>query len=194
MTEKIANTIYEPYIPSVLTMRVFLKITEIGDSLKQNLEEVIKSKVEKRCIHEGYVKPKSIHILKYSAGKINGDLIEYHVQFECRICHPVEGMKVECVAKYITKAGIHAEVVDRDGNVPIVVYIARDHHIQNSMFENVSENSHLVVTVVGVRFELNDPQIEVIGFLVDILQNVHSTDTGKKPPIRILYDENEENE
>ena len=190
MTEKQGNTIYEPYMPSVLTMRVFLKITEIGDSLKQNLENVIQSKVEKRCIQEGFVKPNSIQILKYSAGKINGDLIEYHVQFECKICHPVEGMKVECIAKYITKAGIHAEVVDRDGNVPIVVYIARDHHIQNSMFENVAENTHLVVTVVGVRFELNDPQIEVIGFLVDVLQN--TSVVGKKPPIRILYDENEE--
>lgn len=190
MTEKQGNTIYEPYMPSVLTMRVFLKITEIGDSLKQNLENVIQSKVEKRCIQEGYVKLNSINILKYSAGKINGDLIEYHVQFECKICHPVEGMKVECIAKYITKAGIHAEVVDRDGNVPIVVYIARDHHIQNSMFENVAENTHLVVTVVGVRFELNDPQIEVIGFLVDVLQNASSF--GKKTPIRILYDENDE--
>jgi hypothetical protein len=160
--------IYEPYIPSVLTMRAFLKITEIGDSVKQNLEDVIKTKTESKCIHEGYVKPGSIRILKYSAGRVNGDLIEYHVTFECMICHPVEGMKVECVAKYITKAGIHAEVVDKLGNVPMVVYIARDHHLHNTMFETVTENTKIVATVVGVRFELNDPQIEVIGFLSEV--------------------------
>ena len=175
--------IYEPYAPSALTMRVFLKITEIGDSIKSNLEELIKSKTASKCINEGYVKPGSIQILKYSAGKINGDLIEYHVNFECMICHPVEGMKVECVAKYITKAGIHAEVVDRSGNVPMIVYIARDHHMHNSAFEQVVENMKLIVTVVGVKYELNDPQIEVIGFLSEISKD---KPLMKKPPITIL--------
>jgi hypothetical protein len=189
MTEK--KTIYEPYMPSVLTMRAFLKITEIGTSVKQNLEEIIKVKTESKCISEGYVKPKSIKILKYSAGKINGDLVEYHVTFECMICHPVEGMKVECIAKYITKAGIHAEVVDRMGNVPMVVYIARDHHMQNKLFETIQENMKIIATIVGVRFELNDLQIEVIGFLNDIVTNDNSD--KKKPPLKIggLYQESD---
>ena len=176
--------IYEPYMPSALTMRVFLKITEIGDNIKVNLEELIKTKTAAKCIGEGYVKPGSVRILKYSAGKINGDLIEYHVQFECMICHPVEGMKVECVSKYITKAGIHAEVIDRAGNVPMVVYIARDHHMQNAAFEKIEENTKLIVTVVGVRYELNDPQIEVIGYLVEVSQTQDKVQ--KKPPITIL--------
>ena len=77
-------------------------------------------------------------------------------------------MKVECIAKYITKAGIHAEVVDQKGNVPITVFVARDHHLRNDLFERVTENANLIVSIIGVRFELNDTTICTIGKLTDI--------------------------
>jgi hypothetical protein len=40
-------------------------------------------------------------------------------------------MLVESICKTVTKAGIHTEVIDKNGNVPITVFIARDHHINN---------------------------------------------------------------
>jgi DNA-directed RNA polymerase subunit E'/Rpb7 len=184
-----------PYMSSVLTMKIFLKITEIGESVKKNLEDVIRSRTEGRCISEGYIRPRSIRILSYSSGKINGDLVEYHAVYECMLSHPVEGMKVECVCKMINKAGIHAEVTDYDettGNtyIPMVVYIARDHHINNSIFEHVKENAKLLVTIVGIRYELNDPHITTIGRLVenktaDDFSKI-SVGTTNKKPIRIL--------
>ena len=178
-----------PYMPSVLTMKIFLKITEIGESVKKNLEDIIRSRTEGRCISEGYIRPKSIRIITYSSGKVNGDLVEYHATYECMLSHPVEGMKVECVCKMINKAGIHAEVIDYDestGNtyIPIIVYIARDHHINNSLFENVKENAKLLVTIVGIRYELNDPHITTIGRLIEN----NTTEEFSKPfkkPIRI---------
>jgi len=181
-----------PYMQSVLTMKIFLKITEIGESLKKNLEDIIRSKTEGRCIAEGYIRPRSIRIINYSSGKVNGDMVEYHATFECMLSHPVEGMKVECVCKMINKAGIHAEVTDLDDatkntNVPIIVYIARDHHINNHLFENVAENAKLVVTIVGVRYELNDPHITTIGRLVENrTMNEYSKSAVPKKPIRIL--------
>jgi DNA-directed RNA polymerase subunit E'/Rpb7 len=177
-----------PYIASVLTMKIFLKITEIGESVKRNLEDVIRSKTEGRCIAEGYIRPKSIRILTYSSGKVNGDLVEYHVTYECMLSHPVEGMKIECVCTMINKAGIHAEVSDVDDitgntNIPIIVYIARDHHINSHLFEHVSENAKLIVTIVGVRYELNDPHITTIGRLVE---NKDDFSKQAKKSIRIL--------
>lgn len=159
--------IYDPYIKSLLSMKISLNITEIGSNIKQNLEKLIVSQTEGRCIVEGYIRPDSIQILTYSCGKINGDKIEYHVTFECMICHPVEGMLVECVCKTITKAGIHAVVEDRKGNVPVVVFIARDHHISNHLFEQVTENAKLRVRVIGIRYELNDPNICSIAKLLE---------------------------
>jgi len=161
--------IYEPYMKSVLTTKVLLPIVDIGKSIKQNLEKVIVSRVEGRCIVEGYIKPESVNILTYSAGKVMNGSVEFHITYECLICHPVDGILIECYCKTITKAGIHAEVIDKSKNIPIVAFLARDHLINNHLFEKVVENSKLVVRVIGVRFELNDSNICVIGSLKHIV-------------------------
>lgn len=160
--------IHEPYIPSILSMKIILTINEIGRNIKQNLERMIVSKTEGKCIVEGYIRPDSVRILTYSSGKVHLGTVEFHTTFECMVCHPVEGMLVKCRCKTITKAGIHAEVVDKKGNTPITVFVARDHHILNHLFEEVVENSILIVSIIGVRFELNDSNICAIGTLKSI--------------------------
>jgi len=161
--------IYEPYIASILNMKIVLPIVEVGKNIKQNLERMIVSKTEGKCIVEGFIRPQSVRILTYSSGKVVSGLVEYQVTFECMVCHPVDGMLVESVCKTVTKAGIHTEVIDKNGNVPITVFIARDHHINNHKFERVVDNAKLVVSVIGIRFELNDSNICAIGKLVDIV-------------------------
>ena len=74
-------------------------------------------------------------------------------------------MLIECKSKTITKAGIHAEVVDETGIVPVTVFIARDHNYNDFNFNNVKENETILVRVIGTRFELNDSYICVIGKL-----------------------------
>jgi DNA-directed RNA polymerase subunit E'/Rpb7 len=165
--------IHEPYIPSILSMKIILSINEIGRNIKQNLERMIVSKTEGKCIVEGYIRPDSVRILTYSSGKVHLGTVEFHTTFECMVCHPVEGMLVKCICKTITKAGIHAEVVDKKGNTPITVFVARDHHILNHLFEEVVENSTLIVSIIGVRFELNDSNICAIGTLKSIENKEH---------------------
>jgi DNA-directed RNA polymerase subunit E'/Rpb7 len=161
--------IYEPYISSILNMKIVLPIVEVGKNVKQNLERMIVSKTEGKCIVDGFIRPQSVRILTYSSGKVVSGLVEFQVTFECMVCHPVDGMLVESVCKTVTKAGIHTEVVDKNGNVPITVFIARDHHINNYKFEKVVDNAKLLVSIIGIRFELNDANICAIGKLVDIV-------------------------
>lgn len=163
------RVIYEPYISSILNMKIVMPIAEVGKNIKQNLERMIVSKTEGKCIVEGFIRPQSVHILSYSSGKVVSGMIEFQVVFECMVCHPVDGMLVEALCKTVTKAGIHTEVIDKNGNVPITVFIARDHHINNHKFENVVENAKLLVSIIGIRFELNDANISAIGKLVDIV-------------------------
>lgn len=163
------RVIYEPYISSILNMKIVLPIVEVGKNVKQNLERIIVSKTEGKCIVEGFIRPDSVHILTYSSGKVLAGLVEFQVTFECMVCHPVDGMLVESICKTVTKAGIHTEVIDKNGNVPITVFIARDHHINNHKFEKVVENGKLLVSVIGIRFELNDSNICAIGKLVDVM-------------------------
>jgi DNA-directed RNA polymerase subunit E'/Rpb7 len=160
------NIIYEPYIKSVLTKKVFLHITEIGQNLRQNLEKTIISTVEGKCIAEGYIRPSSVRIMTYSSGNISNDYIEFQCVFECKICSPVEGMLIECESKTITKAGIHAHYKDENDIIPLIIFVARDHHNTDKYFNSIVENTKILVRVIGIRFELNDPRICVIGTLL----------------------------
>lgn len=159
--------IFGVYIKSILTMKIILPITEVGKNIKENLEKIISKRNEGKCITEGFIRPNSIKVIRYSSGNINGSNVEFETVFECMICHPVEGMLIECDVKTITKAGIHAEVVDNDGTVPITAFVARDHHFNENSFSEIKENMKIVVRVIGVRYELNDPYICVIAKFIE---------------------------
>jgi DNA-directed RNA polymerase subunit E'/Rpb7 len=161
------------YLNSVLTHKVHMPICNIGSNIESILKQMIAYKIEGRCITEGYVKKNSIRIVTYSSGKVNGDLIEFHVTFECMICYPIEGMIVNCRVKMISKAGIHAEVIDDE--VPLVIFIARDHNMVDTKyketkekFDNLKKNDYLNIQarIIGIRFELNDHNICAIGHII----------------------------
>ena len=158
---------YGVYIRSILQMKIALSITEIGKNLTQNLEKLIRLKTEGKCIAEGFIRPNSVRVINYSSGLIKDDHVEFCTTYECMVCYPVEGQIIECVVKTITKAGIHAEVRIEQDIIPVTVFVARDHHNTNKHFAAVKENATIVIKVIGVRFELNDPYICVIGQLMD---------------------------
>lgn len=177
--------IYDVYINSTLTMRIPLTINEVGRNIKQNLERMISKSIEGRCVAEGFIKPSTINVVSFSSGTINNNKVEFQTVFECKICYPVEGMWIECMTKTITKAGVHAEVVDKEGNIPITVFVARDHHYTDKQFSMLKEGEKIIVRIVGVRFELNDPYICVIGKLMNPA-NVQDDRQRGKPSLSIL--------
>ena len=136
---------YGVYIKSLLTTKVVLAIGEIGQNIRQNLEKKIGAKVEGKCGIEGFIQPKSVNVKTYSNGLVNTGVVEFQVVFECMICRPVEGMVIECTAKTITKAGIHAEVIGKYGEVPITAHIARDHNYNDARFNDVKEKDIMTV-------------------------------------------------
>lgn len=189
--DRLNRKIYGVYIQSLLTMKVVLPITEVGKSMKENLEKIISKRNEGKCIAEGFIRPGSIKVIRYSSGNVMGQYVDFETVFECMICHPVEGMLIECDVKTITKAGIHAEVTDNVGAVPITAFIARDHHFNDRTFAEIKENAKIVVRVIGTRYELNDPYICVIGKLVEKKEPALR---GGQPKLNILDEEYEEND
>jgi len=155
------------YAKSVLSKKIYLLITETGANVKENIESKITSSVEGKCIAEGFIKPGTVRLVSHSSGIVNNEKIEFQTVFECMICHPVEGMTMDCTSKTITKAGVHAQVIDSDGVIPVTVFIARDHHNMNRQFNGIKENANITIKVTGVRYELNDPYICVLGKLIE---------------------------
>lgn len=154
---------YGLYMKSIICRKVPLPFKSIGNNINQNLQKLLENKYEGKCIKEGFVKPRSIRINTYSSGIIKGTEVMFDVSFECLICRPVEGYTFSCVAKNITKAGIRAEL---DKESPVIVFIARDHQYENKYFASVSEGDIIRVKIIGIRYELNDTYISVIGDLV----------------------------
>ena len=178
---------YGVYINSMLSKKVVLKITEIGKNIKQNLEKKIKYSIEGKCIVEGFIRPKTVEVVSYSCGLVKDDHIEFQVIYRCLVCNPIKDIEMECFVKNITKAGIHAEVRDNEDNVPITIFVARDHNYTNSMFDTIEKDMIIRVKIIGVRFELNDPSITAIAYLLDKKE-------AEKPMVKQLVNEFVKNE
>lgn len=153
------------YTNILITRKVNVNIVNIGKNIKEIIKNHIENEIEGKCIVEGYIKKKSINILTYSSGILNNDNILFNVTFECMVCFPIQGMKIKCVAKNITKAGIRAEINDEDN--PLVIFISRDHHYKSKYFSKVKENDNIIINVIGQRYELNDTFVSVIAELVE---------------------------
>ena len=152
------------YMKNVITRKIHLPFTSIGENIKENIEEFLRLQIEGKCIDEGYIRPNSIKIVSYSAGVIIGNNVIFNILFECLVCRPVEGMRFRALVKNVTKAGIRAEI--NETKSPVVVFIARDHHYKSKEFALLKEGDDVNVRVIGIRYELNDEYISIIGELV----------------------------
>ena len=149
---------------NVLTRRMLLPFYSIGNNIRENIQDKLEKKLYNKCSKEGYIKNESIKILSYSSGVVEGNDVVFDVMFECEICRPVEGQIIKCTVKNITRAGIRAVYI-KEKVSPITIFIARDHHYNNAEFLRVKEEEDIVVKVIGIRYELNDESISVIGEL-----------------------------
>ena len=162
------------FTTQILCKKVILKPNEIVLSRKNSsasrdelinniLLDKIKDNYGDRCVSNGYLDGSSIEIVERTIGKIiashlNGDII-YDVRFSANICNPIKGMEITATVENINKMGIMAKVK------PLVIVLARQHHINRKCFKNITVGQEIKLVVVGSRFELNDKEISVIGYL-----------------------------
>ena len=171
------------YMNSLLSRKIQIPFKKVGKNIKELLQNKIKRDIEGKCTIEGFIKPDSTRVLTYSSGVLFEDVIEFDVAFESLVCCPVEGMKIKCVIKNKTQAGIRA-VINEDVS-PVVIYITRDHHYNNKYFSTVEEGDEITAKVIGQRYELNDEQVSIIGEIVEPKSDKYKKG-GKKMPKLIL--------
>ena len=150
---------------NVLTRRILLPFHTIGSNIRENIKKQLESNLYNKCTKEGYIKNNSIVILSYSSGLVEADNVVFDVMFECDICHPVEGQIIKCEVKNITRAGVRAIYKTKDNKSPITIFVARDHHYNNEEFAKITDNQEIIIQVIGIRYELNDETISVLGEL-----------------------------
>ena len=170
------------YSAAIIARKVTLAFSEVGNDIETGLAERLAEDIEGRCIVEGFVRPGTVAIQAFSAGVLDGARVSYQVQAKCDVCCPTEGMKVECVVKNVTKAGIRADSADESPS-PIVCFIARDHHSSVTNFNKINEGDIFQIRFLGQRFELNDKQISIIG---ELMNEKEKENKKQKPTLKLL--------
>lgn len=153
------------YQSSLLSRSISIPMMQMGGNVKSLLEEELRT-FEGKCVEEGYIKKNSIEIFNYSCGVIKGRNVIVQVVFTCKIANPLPGQLLYCIVETNTRAGIKAKLQSKDDS-PFIVFLARDHHNLNPSFSDIKENEKIKVSILGQRFEINDPKISVIAMLVD---------------------------
>jgi predicted NAD-dependent protein-ADP-ribosyltransferase YbiA (DUF1768 family)/DNA-directed RNA polymerase subunit E'/Rpb7 len=153
------------YKKSLLNRNVLIPMNQMGGNVTDILHESLKV-MEGTCVEEGYVQKDTINIFNYSCGVLKGHSVHTQVTFECYIANPFPGETFECIVEHNTKAGIKARLNEKES--PFIVFLARDHHNKIPEFSDIKENDIIQVSVLGQRFEINDPKISIIATLIEV--------------------------
>lgn len=152
------------YNKKTVSKRITLPISKITCDLNDILEKYISEQFDGKCNVDGFIKPNSTKLLTYSCGLIFSNYVLFDVTFECLVCSPIEGNKIDVIVKNITKAGVRAEI--NENPTPLVVFISRNTNPKyNILVDNLKENDIIKVKIIGKRYELNDKFISVIAEL-----------------------------
>jgi DNA-directed RNA polymerase subunit E'/Rpb7 len=154
------------YNKIIISKKVYINFSHIDTNINNKLLDILKNDIENKCITEGFVKNNSVKIIRNSSGLVIDDKVCFDITLECMVANPVESMKFICKVKSITKVGIRAEIDVPDN--PFIIFLARDHHYNNSEFSKINENDYITVRVLGQRFELNDTNISVIAEFIEL--------------------------
>lgn len=155
------------FTPIIDVQKIIVNANTIDKNIESRLAKKLKEKLEMKCNKHGLIKEDSINIMSVSSAVLFGSKAEFHITFQALACNPIEGMIVESTIINITKAGIRAELTNVKKS-PLIIFIARDHHSNSYHFNKAKEGDVINVKIIGVRFELNDAFVSVIGEIYNI--------------------------
>lgn len=157
------------FVKSTLCRNIQLPISDIGDDeeLVDKFKTILSSELQGKCTVEGYLKKNSIIIHKYSIGILKGHQVCFNVEFFADMVYPIKDQLLKCVVIGPNHFGLKCRLKDDDDCNSCDVYIPRDHHHPLARLNKHSTDTDIEVKVIGVRFEVNDPQITVIASIHD---------------------------
>jgi len=191
------NSKFNIYFNNVLKEKICVKSKYLNENFDDYIYQLLKNKVEGKCIDEGFIKPNSIKIIKKSVGKIVGSRfmgdVTYDVLYTADICNPVIGNIMLCKVKFISKLGILGN------NGPISIIVSRQ-IMRNNDFNKINIGDTIKVEVIKKKFALNDTEIKVAAKLYDENESKNNSFIKKKDEFissdltPIMYDENDYDE
>jgi DNA-directed RNA polymerase subunit E'/Rpb7 len=146
--------------------------------LHSNLDEAITSKIQTKvegmCNRDGYVKKKSVTLLKRSIGSANSNdtngYVTFDVLYSVDICNPTTNEIYPCIVKKSNKMGFLAEPLEKPN--PLVIVIAKQHVEDKDLLNSIQEGDYISAKIIGSRFDLGDDKISVVATVLGKLNKL----------------------
>jgi DNA-directed RNA polymerase subunit E'/Rpb7 len=160
------------YFKNVITTKITVQPSELNENLENVILERLRTKIEGRCIKDGYVMPNSIAILKRTLGECAkngitiGDIV-FNILSVMEICNPVVNEQFVVRVLDVNKIGCMGESLQKEMEVVMI----KQHHDNKEVFSELKKNDYLLVSVIGKKFDLNDNKLSVIARIVRKLED-----------------------
>lgn len=162
------------YNELLLVDNIYISPDKFNNKINLYLEELLKKKVEQKCISEGYVKKDSVDIIKKSLGILRGSqfngYINYNIIYKALVCSPKNGSVINCKVKLINnKLGILGN------NGPLTIIVGKQLHNKPELLDEVNIDDVIEIRVIETKYSINDKEIRILGKL-----NIDDENTYKK--------------
>jgi DNA-directed RNA polymerase subunit E'/Rpb7 len=156
--------------------RISIEPFHMNSDIENNMKNILKEKVEKKCNEYGYVDT-VYRIIKYSEcvmppENLNGCAISF-VTYHCKLCIPIENTIIVGIIKVISQELIVAT------NGPLMIFIPKenvdtniwdipDNYVNKKTKEKLLIDDYIKIKIMAKRINQNDIQIKIIGYLINL--------------------------
>jgi len=163
------------FLPIKFKTTVQLYPEEMDAKFQERILEKLNEEYEGICSKYGYIKPKSIEIIKRSCGSLQKAYFNGSIRFEllCRaeVCNPAQESIVEAIVKNKNQLGILAESYVEFNNeqiaiLDIIIPIKSAGIISQVNLEQIQIGDLIHVEVMGKKYQMKDRKISIIGRVI----------------------------
>ena len=172
--EKNINNNFDDSLYNELLLKesILIPPENFNNKINYYIEQSLKSKIEEKCISEGYVKKDTVNIIKKSTGNLKGSqfngYINYELIYKAMVCNPKNGTIIKCKVKLINnKLGLLGN------NGPLVIIVGKQLHNKPELLDEINIDDIIDIKVIESKFCLNDKEIRILGKLNIDTDNVY---------------------
>jgi DNA-directed RNA polymerase subunit E'/Rpb7 len=114
--------------------------------------DILKRKVEGKCISDGFIKLDSVEIVSRSLGCMENHVfngsVSYFIKYKAEICSPVMGQIIECY-------------VGDEETSPVEIYLFRENYVGNAEYASLRQGDRVAVRVQKTQVEFGNDKILV---------------------------------
>jgi len=156
--------------------RILIEPFHMNSDIRNNMKNVLKRKVEKKCNKNGFV-DEVYRILEYSDGlmppeNLSGGAI-YNITYHCKLCIPVENTIIIGQVRVINQELVVAI------NGPIMFFIPKENidtniwdipegYYNKLLKKKLVSGDYVKIQIIDKRINQNDSQIKAIGKLLSV--------------------------